>query len=274
MLKKSLLLFFTFIAILFSACKKMPTASFSTSKASAEIDEVITFTNTSSDAVSYSWTFGDGGVSTDESPSHAYTAAGTYSVTLTAYSKKEKKSATMTKTIIVNMESYRFSGSIDGTNTSYNTALENYGNFIGSDGSVGFPISTKIVHSGIADIDNNDRPSIVIKIGTLTYSGGSIAPSADFLGFITAKTYAYSAGAANGVVIQYIDLSGEIWQTDFSTADQSGSSFVITQVTNVTEPFGDERVSFKATFNAKLYNSSGSSKTFSNCYYYATFGNI
>ena len=33
---------------------------------------------------SWSWTFGDGGTSTAQNPSHTYTAAGTYTVTLTA----------------------------------------------------------------------------------------------------------------------------------------------------------------------------------------------
>ncbi|MFC3652526.1 protease pro-enzyme activation domain-containing protein [Dyella humi] len=44
------------------------------------------FTNTSTDSGgtinAYSWTFGDGGTSTSASPSHTYTAAGTYTVTL------------------------------------------------------------------------------------------------------------------------------------------------------------------------------------------------
>jgi len=44
------------------------------------------FTNTSTDSGgtinAYSWTFGDGGTSTAASPSHTYTAAGTYTVTL------------------------------------------------------------------------------------------------------------------------------------------------------------------------------------------------
>src|SRR5439155_639692 len=45
------------------------------------------FTSTSSDPdgsiASYSWTFGDGGTSTLQNPSHTYGAAGSYTVTLT-----------------------------------------------------------------------------------------------------------------------------------------------------------------------------------------------
>jgi len=41
------------------------------------------FTNTSTNATSYSWTFGDGTTSTEESPNHTYAANGQYTVCLT-----------------------------------------------------------------------------------------------------------------------------------------------------------------------------------------------
>lgn len=46
----------------------------------------ITFTNFSQNAVSSAWDFGDGNVSTEESPVHTYDATGTYNVTLTVVS--------------------------------------------------------------------------------------------------------------------------------------------------------------------------------------------
>ncbi len=64
--------------------KPKPTASFTASKTTAETDEVITFTNTSENASSYLWSFGDGTTSTVESPTKSYTAADTYTVTLVA----------------------------------------------------------------------------------------------------------------------------------------------------------------------------------------------
>ncbi|MEZ4701272.1 MAG: PKD domain-containing protein [Rhodothermales bacterium] len=60
-----------------------PVASFTTSCT----DLVCNFTDTSSDSdgsiASRSWTFGDGGTSTAQNPSHTYAAAGTYTVGLT-----------------------------------------------------------------------------------------------------------------------------------------------------------------------------------------------
>ena len=44
----------------------------------------IVFTNTSTNATSYSWDFGDGNTATVASPSHIYTTAGSYAVKLTA----------------------------------------------------------------------------------------------------------------------------------------------------------------------------------------------
>ncbi|GGF23218.1 PKD domain-containing protein [Echinicola rosea] len=71
--------------VLFTSCKEddtepvRPTASFTT----ATNELVATFTNASENVASYSWNFGDGNTSTEESPNHAYEAAGIYTVVLT-----------------------------------------------------------------------------------------------------------------------------------------------------------------------------------------------
>ena len=61
-----------------------PTADFSISQTSGEYDLPVSFTSLSSGPIdSYQWSFGDGSTSTEENPSHVYTAAGTYTVSLT-----------------------------------------------------------------------------------------------------------------------------------------------------------------------------------------------
>lgn len=46
-------------------------------------DQLVTFTNTSVDATSYSWDFGDGNSSTEEEPMYSYSNGGNYNVCLT-----------------------------------------------------------------------------------------------------------------------------------------------------------------------------------------------
>ena len=111
---KSLLLVIV-VAIVFTSCQKQPTADFTASKITAGVDESITFSNNSTDADSYSWEFGDGLTSTDENATHSYTAIGTYSVKLIAYSKNEKKEDDKTSTITIEgNETGTFTDSRDG----------------------------------------------------------------------------------------------------------------------------------------------------------------
>ena len=62
----------------------LPTASFLGQGAGCA-PLTVSFTNTSLQAISYQWSFGDGGTSTADNPTYVYNVAGTYSVTLTAF---------------------------------------------------------------------------------------------------------------------------------------------------------------------------------------------
>ncbi|WP_258103290.1 PKD domain-containing protein [Marinoscillum sp. MHG1-6] len=56
--------------------------------------QLIHFTNASANADSYEWDFGDGGSSTDESPSYTFTVDGTYDVRLIAINASTKDTLT------------------------------------------------------------------------------------------------------------------------------------------------------------------------------------
>ena len=63
---------------------KVPVAGFTVESETVAKGEAVVFTNTSIDAVSYQWSFGDGEISTEESPTHTFTATGVTTVTLIA----------------------------------------------------------------------------------------------------------------------------------------------------------------------------------------------
>jgi PKD repeat protein len=82
------------------ACKKPePLASFTVNKTTAPAGEEVSFTNTSSDATSFYWDFGDGTNSAEQNPSHSYSSPGTYTVTLTATGEGGSNSVSKSLTI-------------------------------------------------------------------------------------------------------------------------------------------------------------------------------
>ncbi len=84
-----------------SATASTPTANFTASPTSGVAPLPVTFSNSSTNAVSYSWNFGDGTTDTAQNPSHTYANAGTYTVTLTATGSSGTTPSTKTQTITV-----------------------------------------------------------------------------------------------------------------------------------------------------------------------------
>ena len=88
---KSLLLAIVVIATI-NGCKKdetnnpttPPSANFNLSGDNDFAPRKVIFINQSSNAISYSWDFGDGQTSSEASPNHIYSNGGTFNVTLTA----------------------------------------------------------------------------------------------------------------------------------------------------------------------------------------------
>jgi len=79
-----------------------PTAQFVGAPVSGDFPLNVSFTDQSSGApTSWSWTFGDGGTSLAQNPSHTYTAIGNYTVNLTATNAAGSDVATRTNYIVV-----------------------------------------------------------------------------------------------------------------------------------------------------------------------------
>jgi PKD repeat protein len=77
----------------------------------------VTFINSSINATSYLWDFGDGSTSTEENPQHTYAADGTYSVSLTATASGE--TASITQEVNVAAALTLFPISFEETNTLF-----------------------------------------------------------------------------------------------------------------------------------------------------------
>lgn len=77
------------LAFVLTSCEIQPTAGFFASDVEVETGDQVYFTNNSLNAVSYEWDFGDGTISNDPNPVHSYDVTGTFTVTLTAWSKTD-----------------------------------------------------------------------------------------------------------------------------------------------------------------------------------------
>lgn len=84
------------IALFLASCAKEPVASFTASTTNPDVNEEVSFTNTSTEATSYQWEFGDGATSTSENPTHTYTTEGSFTVELTAKNDAGSSSASTT----------------------------------------------------------------------------------------------------------------------------------------------------------------------------------
>lgn len=111
------------VSVVFFACEDdedktpEPIARF-TATADETNPFLITFTNDSENADTYSWDFGDGSaLSTEVSPTHTYAAAGDYSVTLTATGEGGEVSSTKTVTV----EGFTLAQFLSGVETSGKT---------------------------------------------------------------------------------------------------------------------------------------------------------
>jgi PKD repeat protein len=86
-------LFMILLVTVFAGCTKRPTAQITSDKKVVTTGENINFINTSEDADSYLWDFGDGTTSNVSNPVKNYSTPGLYTVKFTAFGKDQKKTS-------------------------------------------------------------------------------------------------------------------------------------------------------------------------------------
>lgn len=107
-MKNHLTTFCIVLSILVVGCSQSdtpaikPITSFEQNRFFIEPGETVTFTNTSNNAVSYSWDFGDNTLSSRENPVHAYQELGEYVIRLTATSSTGERVATTSSVFVGN----------------------------------------------------------------------------------------------------------------------------------------------------------------------------
>ena len=100
-----------------------PVANFTHSEngLTSSFDSSSTTTSDNATITAYRWNFGDGATSTQASPSHKYSAAGTYPVTLTVTDSKGSQSAPVTKNVTVTHADPKASFQMTTTNMDVTT---------------------------------------------------------------------------------------------------------------------------------------------------------
>ncbi|MBC7776365.1 MAG: PKD domain-containing protein [Phycisphaerae bacterium] len=144
---------------------------------------IVTFTNTSTNATSYEWDFGDGGFSTDANPVYEYPVAGTYVVLLKAINSCGQS----TKSLIINTAP---SALFEASPTNGCTPLVVTMNNQSSSNSVTYVWSFP---GGAPSASNQTNPTVVYTLAgtysiTLKATNGSGSSTFTRTDYITVKT--------------------------------------------------------------------------------------
>ncbi|MEO8762319.1 MAG: PKD domain-containing protein [Bacteroidia bacterium] len=104
-------------------------ASVFTAPTQVIIGSAITFTNTSANATSYNWQFGDGNTASQQSPSYTYNNTGTYTVTLYAINTACNDTATSTQVVEVDANTTGIK-SLSANNNNIYVSKDATGNYL------------------------------------------------------------------------------------------------------------------------------------------------
>jgi hypothetical protein len=162
----------------------------------------------------------------------------------------------------------QFSANVDGNEVQYNesNSIEIYG----GDHSISAIDTSELRYTVTLANQIGTVSYIDIKIGTLILPDGGYPNTAEFNGFFTTGSKAYSPDGLAGVQVTWWDETGTAWSTANGVP---GGSFTLEEVKAETL-LGDEYMKFKAVFSCTLYDGSGNSIELSEGLYLGYFANI
>lgn len=156
--------------------------------------------------------------------------------------------------------SFYFQAKIDGTWVTYQDGVNSYAS--GTSGSNYGSTTNQEEQAGLLINYSTFRYGSIFILKTIAYPGAS-----DYESMFSVRSYSYGINAdqaghpagVDGAGISFIDSTGVIWRSDYGTANQTGSTFSITE--HIANTDGTSHHISKAVFSCKLYDGNGHVKT-------------
>jgi PKD repeat protein len=155
----------------------IPVAYFKTNVNEICKNQSVIFTDSTTEADSYLWNFGDGNTSTTFSPTHQYTTSGTFTVSLTGHSSISGLDSTITHSIIVHPLP---TATISGTTAVCRNAIAPNITFTGASGTNPYTFTYKINGGSDLTVSTTSGNSVTVAAptgtaGTFDYSLVSVS---------------------------------------------------------------------------------------------------
>lgn len=188
-------------------CSPLVTANFSGTPTSGVAPLTVNFSDLSTGSpTSWSWAFGDGGTSTAQNPSHAYAAAGTYNVTLTATNACGSDGETKNAYITVS------GGGVTWTTITSDNFETNFGSYTDGGSDCSRYTADTFAWEGVAAIDIQDNSGVPSSFATTTARNVSSYNTQEITFFFRAQSFEagenfyveYFNGTSYQIVANYV----------------------------------------------------------------------
>ena len=216
-----------------------PVAAFTGTPTSGTVPLTVQFTDQSTNSpTSWAWTFGDGGTSTAQNPSHQYTATGTYTVSLTATNSYGSDVETKTGYITVNAASQYVMHVHDIVVTRVRSGSKYLGRaVITIRDANGNAVPSARVYATYTGPNTGTRNALTTTSGTVTLSSTSIRnPVGEWCFQVTNVTKSgWTYNAAANVVTKSCESGDVFKEGEIELAEGAPQEFALHQ--NFPNPF-------------------------------------